>query len=110
MQVNQKPPNIKNSCADIDDEFAQFIQQAMEKDCEKRITDWNEIRRLLKPVIRKDCMELEVDEVGVVVKLSHTTYQQQATVIHKIQKILQQSEVEHSLQIHRGVPDEFDED
>ena len=110
MQVNQKPPNIKNYCTDIDDEFALFIQQAMEKDCNKRIVDWDEIRRLLKPVIRKDCMELEVDEVGVVVKLTNTTYQQQAKVIHSIQKMLQESEVDHTLQIHRGVPEEFDTD
>ena len=108
MQVNQKPPEIKNYCPDIDDEFAEFIRRALEKDSGQRIADWDEIRRLLKSVIRKDCMELEVDEVGVVLKLKNTTYQQQALVIHSIQKLLHDNNVDHTLQILRGVADDFD--
>jgi serine/threonine-protein kinase len=74
MQVNQKPPDIRNTCPEIDESLAVFIDSALSKDPDDRISDWDEIRKILKPSSQLNLM-LDPDELAVIIRFRDTAYQ-----------------------------------
>ncbi len=102
MQVSQKAPDIRNTCSDIDDELAHFIESALSKEPDERISDWEEIKNVFKPVSKQHVLPLDPHELAVVIRFRDTSYQQSASFINTAQKILQQDNINHSIEIHRG--------
>ncbi|MCP4493823.1 MAG: protein kinase [Gammaproteobacteria bacterium] len=105
MQVTQKPPDIRKACLGIDDDLAAFIESALSKEPNDRISDWNEIRRILKPLNQLRLI-LDPDELAVVIRFRDTTYQQSAAIINAIQKQLRDEDINHEIEMHRGSDDE----
>jgi len=106
MQIDQKPPDIRNTCPDIDRDLAEFIESALSKKPDDRISDWKEIRKILKPLVQLHVI-LDPDELAVVIRFRDTTYQQSAVFINAMQKQLQDKGINHQIEMHRG--DEKDE-
>ncbi|MFT5221621.1 MAG: serine/threonine protein kinase, partial [Gammaproteobacteria bacterium] len=102
MQVQQKPPDIRNTCPDIDEPFAELIESCLSKNANDRISDWSRIRKILTPVTSEYVLPLDPDELAVVIRFRDTSYQQSATFINAMQKILQDDGINHSIEMHRG--------
>ncbi|MFT5503623.1 MAG: serine/threonine protein kinase [Gammaproteobacteria bacterium] len=102
MQVNQPPPDIRNSFEDLDEALAEFINRSMIKNPKKRISDWNEIKTLLRPVTNQSSIPLDPNELAVVIRFRNTSYQRSAKIIHAIQKLLQDEDINHSIEMQRG--------
>jgi serine/threonine protein kinase len=105
MQVNQKPPDIRNTCPEIDESLAVFIDSALSKDPDDRISDWDEIRKILKPSSQLNLM-LDPDELAVIIRFRDTAYQLSGSFINAMQKLLQEENINHQIEIHRGNDDE----
>ena len=101
MQVERNPPDIRKACPAIDSEFAGFIDRALCKDPAERISDWAEIRSILKPPSRLNLM-LDPDELAVLIRFRDTSHQQSAKLISAMQKLLRDEEVNHEIKMHRG--------
>ncbi len=101
MQLEQTPPDIRNTCTDIDQELAEFIESALSKEPQDRISDWQEIRRILKPPSQLKLM-LDPHELAVVIRFRDTAYQQSATLINTMQKLLKDEDINHQIEMHRG--------
>ena len=98
MQVRQKPPDVRNLCPDIDSKLEEFIQRSLIKNVKDRIADWDEIKKLLAPVNSRNSIPLDADEIGLIVRLKNTSSSQSTTVIHAIQKMLQDKNVNFSME------------
>jgi hypothetical protein len=105
MQVSQKPPDIRKNIADIDDGLADFIESALSKEPDDRISDWNEIRKILKPSGQFH-LQLDPDELAITIRFRDTSYSQSASFINAIQKLLQEEGINHQIDMHRGSEDE----
>ena len=101
MQVEQKPPDIRNACPAIDSEFAGFIDSALCKEPDERIADWPKIREILKPPTRLN-LRLDPDELAVMIRFRDTTYQESAKLISTIQKLMQDEGINHDIEMYRG--------
>lgn len=101
MQVNQKPPDIRNTCPEIDEPFAEFIDSALSKDPDDRISDWDQIRSILTPSSQFNLM-LDPDELAVTIRFRDTGYQQSGNFINAMQKLLQEENINHHIEVHRG--------
>ncbi|MCP4471072.1 MAG: serine/threonine protein kinase [Gammaproteobacteria bacterium] len=101
MQLEQTPPDIRNTCTDIDQELAEFIESALSKEPQDRISDWQEIRRILKSPSQLKLM-LDPHELAVVIRFRDTAYQQSATLINTMQKLLNDEDINHQIEMHRG--------
>ena len=101
MQVNQKPPDIRNSCPEIDDELAGFIESSLSKEPDDRISDWEEIRKILKPAGQFK-LALDPDELAVIIRFRDSSYQQSASCINTMQKLLQDEGINHKIEMHHG--------
>ena len=104
MQVNQKPPDIRIACPEIDEGLAVFIDSALSKDVDERISDWGEIRRILKPSNQFNLM-LDPDELAVIIRFRDTGYQRSGSFINAMQKLLQEENINHQIEMHRGRDD-----
>ncbi len=102
MQVDQKPPDIRNACPEIDEDFAVLIERSLSKNPDNRISDWDQIRKVLRPVAGKNTIRLEPDELGVLIKFHDTSYKESARLTNTIQKLLQDEDINHSIELHRG--------
>ena len=100
-QVEQKPPDIRIACPDIDSKFAGFIDSALCKEPEERISDWVKIRDILQPPGRLNLM-LDPDELAVMIRFRDTTHQQSAKFISSVQKLLRDEKINHEIEMHRG--------
>jgi serine/threonine protein kinase len=101
MQVEHRPPNIRTACPGIDNDFATFIESALSKNPDDRISDWDEIRANLKPPVSLSLM-LDPDELAVVIRFCDTGYRESARLINRMQKLLQEEGINHEIQMHRG--------
>ena len=108
MQVEQKPPDIRNNISDIDDRFAEFLERAMSKEPDDRISDWDEIRDILKPVVNHFDLALDPNELAIIVRFRDTSYRQSASLINAMQKFLQDNKVNHQIEMHHGNQKEDD--
>ncbi len=102
MQVQQKPPDIRNACPDIDEKFAEFIDSALSKEPDDRISDWVQIRNTLKPLAGEYHLTLDPNELAVTIRFRDTSYQQSASFINAMQKQLQEEGINHEIEMHRG--------
>ena len=102
MQVQQKPPDIRNACPDIDEALAELIEKSLSKEPDDRISDWDRIRKILKPLTRPHSLPLDPDELAVVIRFRDTSYQQSAGLINRMQKLLQEEGINHTIEMHRG--------
>ncbi len=105
MQLEQDPPNIRNACPDIDDRFADFIMCALSKNPDDRLSDWEQIRQVLKPA-GQFSLALDPDELAVIIRFRDTAYTQSASFINAMQKLLQEEGINHEIEMHRGSPEE----
>ena len=105
MQVNQKPPDIRNACPEIDESLAGFIDSALSKDPDERISDWDEIRSILRPASQLNLM-LDPDELAVIIRFRDTAYQLSGSFINAMQKLLQEEGINHQIEILRGDDEE----
>jgi serine/threonine protein kinase len=102
MQLHQIPPDIKQYCPGIDADFEELIQKSLAKDASDRISDWEQIRKILRLVDRRKLIPLEADEMGVTIRLQNTSYRQSTKIIHAIQKVLEDAKVKFSIEMQRG--------
>ena len=107
MQVQQKPPDIRAACPEIDEGLAIFIEKSLSKEPDDRISDWGEIRKTLRPSGQLH-MVLDPDELAVVIRFRDTSYQQSASFINAMQKLLQEEGINHQIEMHRGSGEEED--
>ena len=105
MQVNQKPPDIRNACPEIDEDLAGFIESALSKDPDDRISDWKEIFKILKPTGQYK-LALDPDELAVIIRFRDTSYQQSASIINAMQNLLKEEEINHQIEMHHGVKED----
>ncbi len=105
MQVEQKPPDIRSYVPDIDEPFAEFVESALSKEPDDRISNWDEIRRILKPAAQFNLM-LDPDELAITIRFRDTSYQQSASFINSMQKLLQEEGINHQIEMHRGSGEE----
>ena len=101
MQLEQTPPDIRNTCPDIDQELAEFIESALSKEPQDRISDWPKIRKILQPPSQLKLM-LDPQELAVVIRFRDTAYQQSSTFIETMQKQLKDNNINHQIEMHRG--------
>ncbi len=101
MQVEQDPPDIRKACPEIDDELAGFIDSALSKDADDRISDWDEIRRILRPAGQFQ-LALEPEELAVIIRFRDSAYQRSASIIDAIQKLLDDGGINHEIETRRG--------
>ena len=101
MHVNQRPPDIHNYRDNVDQEMALFIQQALEKDVSKRINDWKEIRKLLKPINRSKTIQVTEDDVVFLTRLKGSSYKNAAEIISALKDTVTSAGVEHEISIQR---------
>jgi serine/threonine protein kinase len=101
MQVNQQPPDIRNFCPKIDEDLAGFIESALSKVPDDRISDWEEIRKILKPASLFK-LALDPDELAVIIRFRDSSYQQSASCINAMQKLLQDEGINHKIEMHHG--------
>ncbi len=100
-QVEQKPPDFRRACPDIDAEFARFIDGALRKEPKHRIADWDDIRAILKPLNQSD-LGLAPNELAVVINFRDSAYQHSARVVNTIQKLLKEEGINHEIKMHHG--------
>ena len=101
MQLHQIPPDIKQYCPGIDADFEELIQKSLAKDVSERISDWEQIRKILRFEDRRKSIPLEADEMGVTIRLRYSSDQQSTNIINAIQKALEDEEVKYSIDIQR---------
>lgn len=102
MQVEQPPPEIRNTRPDIDEELAILIEQSLSKDPNSRISDWDRIKKILSPIGDKNTILLEPDELGILIKFRDTSYEKSAKLTKAIQKLLEDENTNHTIELHRG--------
>ncbi len=102
MQVEQPPPDIRNARPDIDEELAFLIEQSLSKDPNRRISDWNRIREILRPVESENKIQLEPDELGILIRFRDTSYKKSAKLTKAIQKLLEDENTNHTIKLHKG--------
>ncbi|MDH5354898.1 MAG: protein kinase [Gammaproteobacteria bacterium] len=97
-QVNQSAPDIRAEYPDIDESLARFIKGALAKNRGDRISDWNQIRDILKPVPQP----LAANEAKLVVWIRDSPQDKTQQVVQAIQKILLDEDLNYSLELHRS--------
>jgi serine/threonine protein kinase len=99
--LNAPIPDIRDYRPDIDDDLERFIKSAMEKDRDKRISDWNQIRTLLRPGSRHNQLQLPDDEIVFEIRFRNTPYHVVITEINKLKDSLDASNIDHSVNLRR---------
>lgn len=98
QQVNLSPPDIRARCPEIDEEMARFIRRTLTKKRSNRISDWDQIQKILKPVPRS----IDSDEATLIVRLRDTPKEKTQKIVRDIQKILLNENLNHSIELHHG--------
>lgn len=98
-QVNQEPPDIKKYRPEIDNDLKQFIEKALIKDPEDRISEWKIIKLLLKPGADRDLKPVGNDEIAFITRIHNNSYQNVALIINKLKKVLEENNIEHGIEI-----------
>jgi len=102
MQLHHKPPNIKDICPGIDADLNQLIQKSLAKDVSDRISDWDQIRTLLRLTSSGNVIPLKAGEMDVTVRLKYTSYQHSEKIVQAIRQALNDEEVNFSIEIQRN--------
>ncbi len=102
MQVETKPPDIRNTCPKIDEEFALFIESALSKEPNDRISNWTEIMKIMEPARNEFQLALDCKELAVVIRFQDTSFEESTRAITEIQKMLQTENINHQMDTHQG--------
>ncbi len=100
-QVEQDPPDIREACAGIDEDLAGFIDSALSKDADDRISDWDEIRRILRPSGQFK-LALDPGELAVIIRFRDTDYERSTNFINAIRQLLREEGISHRIETHLG--------
>jgi serine/threonine protein kinase len=101
MQLKQKPPDIRHACPAIDSEFAGFIDNALCKEPDQRISDWVKIREILKVPNRQDRI-LDPDELAVIIRFRDIPAQRSEQLIRAIRQLLQDEDINYKIETQHG--------
>lgn len=101
QQVNQSPPDIRARCPEIDEEMARFIRRTLTKKRSNRISDWDQIQKILKPVPRST----DSNEATLIVRLRNTPKEKTQEIVRDIQKMLLNGDLNYSIELHHGQND-----
>ncbi len=99
MQVYEAPPDIKQYRPEIDDDLKYFIESALIKNPDERLCDWKTIKNLLNPDTNRDLPRKDSDEIAFITRLQNSSYQNTAKIIKKLKEILDEEEIEHSIEV-----------
>ncbi len=99
MHLNQEPPDIRKYRPEIDESFATFIDQALLKDPEQRISDWNDIKMLLQPATNIKPLKVDQNEAVLLARLQGVSYPDAAKVLEAFERILDDMNIEHELSL-----------
>ena len=102
MQVEDEPPDIRDHIPQIDSRFAEFLERSLSKEPENRISDWGDILDLLKPDANPFDPSLAPDESAITVRLRGASAQQSTQLIERLQKFLEESQLNHQLDVQHG--------
>ena len=92
-------PDIRNYCPDIDEDLATFIDRCLSRDPADRLYDWKRIGKILSLETRHR-RNLNPDEIGVLIRIRSSSYQDTANHVKSIQSLLEKAQVDHSIEIH----------
>lgn len=107
MQVEQKPPDIRYVCPEVDEGLASLIKRALEKNPGERISDWEEIIDILKPVSSRFDLNLNHQEMALLIRFRDTSPQRARRFIKAIRKNLIEKDINHEMDIIQDI-DEVD--
>lgn len=99
IQVHQAAPDISIVCPEIDDDFAYFINQALEKDPNKRISDWDKIKRILEPTRKKAIPDIKEEEIGVFIRLNDTSFQKTSAIVSHVKKYMNEENIDYEIEL-----------
>ncbi len=99
MQVEQEPPNIREVCPGIDEDLATLIDKSLTKEPNERISDWEQIRRVLKPVGCQPNFNLDAEEMALVIRFRDTSHQRTRRFIKAIKKNLLEKGINHEMEM-----------
>ena len=99
MQVYDAPPDIRQYCPEIDDDFKEFIDRALIKKPEDRISDWEIIKKLLMPEGNRDLARIGTDNIVFVTRIHNGSNQQAAEIIKKLKVMLDEDEIDHFIEV-----------
>ena len=102
MQVEQKPPDIRNICPKIDEEFATLIDKSLSKDADERISDWEQVLNMLKPVADEPNLNLDSEEMAVIIRFKDTSHQRTRRFIKAIEKNLVDKDIHYEMETRQG--------
>ncbi len=99
QQVYTPAPDISDICPEIDEKFAHFINKALEKDVSKRISDWDLILKLLKPVQTENTPKVKKNEVGIFIRLNNTPFKQTSSLLQYIEKYMESEGIDNGIEL-----------
>ena len=102
MQLHQMPPDIKELCPDIDEDFDELIRKSLAKDAGERISSWDQIRKKLRFMTRRSIAPLGVDEMDVSIRFHYDSYEQSEKISLALRKLLEEEQVDFSIDLVRG--------
>jgi len=98
MQLEQKPPDIREVCPGIDEELATLIDRSLSKEPDERISDWEQIHSLLKPAKAQFNPNLDPDEMGLFIRFRDTSHQRANRFVKAIKKNLLEKGIHHEME------------
>ena len=101
MHLKESPPDIRKLCPEIDDNLASFIDQALEKDMDRRISDWGEIKHLLKPTTGSQQIKVDQDEIVFLTRLQGSSYGDAAKIINNLKSMLDDLDIDYKISMER---------
>jgi len=99
--LHEPPPDIRKWRPDIDHDMAKFIDQALTKDPQQRISNWKMIKIQLEPSATREQINPRDDEVTFITKMRCGSYQQAAKVINHLKKLMESDCIEFDIQLVR---------
>ncbi len=102
MQVEQKPPDIREICPEIDNDFADLIEKSLSKEPDERISDWEKIRNVLKPVRGGFNPDLNPNEMGAFIRFKDTTPQRSQRFLKAVEKNMLDKGIHYELETYQG--------
>ena len=94
------PPDITEIIPNLSDNLAEFVQRALIKEPEHRLSNWNDIELLLTPV-KSDTFgedQLGVNERGIFIKIANQSYVNFDKLMPQLEKVLDKNCTAFSMQ------------
>lgn len=99
QQVHQAAPDIAKVCPEIDEDFALFINSALEKEPDQRISDWNKINKLLQPIQEAEIPKIKDDEIGVFIRLNGATFQDTSAIVKHVEQFMSEKSLDFDIEL-----------